>query len=109
MERDKVTADVAVDFDAKTVAYKTYATDIFALPFGVIMQPTMADVYRFFESRCFPKERRNCKQILEDIGLEEYVPLDIVRKTHGRQYEDYCWIRFEGEDLDYERDIKLRD
>ena len=109
MERDKKTADVEVDYASKTVNYKTYADDIYALPFGVNMQPNIADVNRFFESRCFPKERRNCKQLLEDLGLEEYIPLDIVRKTHGRQLEDYCWILFEGEELDYERDIKLRD
>ena len=109
MERDRVTAYVEVDYATKTVTYQPLTKDIYALPFGVKTQPNIADVGRFFESRCFPKERRNCKQLLEDLELEEYIPLDIVRKTHGRQLEDYCWIRFEGEELDYERDIKLRD
>ena len=109
MERDIVTATVEVDYAAKTVKYQPLTKDIYALPFGANMQPYIADVSRFFESRCFPKERRNCKQLLGDLGLEEYIPIDIVRKTHGRQLEDYCWIRFEGEELDYERDIKLRD
>jgi len=109
MVRDKVTADVEVDYAAKTVKYVPHTTDIYALPFGVRQNPNIADVSRFFESRCFPKEQRNCKQLLEDLGLEEYIPLDIVRKTHGRQLEDYCWIKFEGEELDYEKDIKLRD
>lgn len=109
MQRDKVTADVEVDYAAKTVKYKPHTMDVYVLPFGTRQNPTISDVSRFFESRCFPKERRNCKQLLEDLGLEEYIPLDIVRKTHGRQLEDYCWIKFEGEDLDYEKDIKLRD
>jgi len=109
MERNNVTADVEVDYHKKTVRYQPYSEDIYALPFGVNMKPNLADVGRFFESRCFPKERRNCRQLLDDLGLQEYIPLDIVRKTHGRQLEDYCWIRFEGEDLEYERDIKLRD
>ena len=108
MERDQVTADVEVDYITMTVKYKPYTDDVYALPFGVNLQPGIVDVSRFFESRCFPKERRNCKQLLEDLGLESYIPLDIVRKTHGRQLEDYCWIRFEGEVLDYEKDIKLR-
>jgi len=109
MERDQVTADVQVDYETKTVIYTPHTKDIYALPFGTRMNPTIADVSRFFQSRCFPKERRNCKQLLEDLGLEEYNPLEIVKKTHGRQLEDYCWIKFEGEKLDYNRDIKLRD
>ena len=109
MERNQVTADVEVDYAAKKVKYTPYTENVYALPFGVRKNPTITDVTRFFESRCFPKERRNCKQLLEDLGLEEYIPLDIVRKTHGRQLEDYCWIKFEGEELDYEKDIKLRD
>ena len=108
MERDKVTADVEVDYTSKTVSYRPYTTNIYALPFGIRQNPSIADVGRFFESRCFPRERRNCKQLLSDLGLEEYIPLDIVRKTYGRQLEDYCWVRFEGEDMSYE-DVKLRD
>ena len=109
MKRDQATADIQVDYTAKTVMYRPLTDDIYALPFGVNRNPSIADVNRFFESRCFPRERRNCKQLLEDLGLEEYIPLEIVRKTHGRQLEDYCWIKFDGEELDYERDIKLRD
>ena len=109
MEREIVTANVEVDYAVKNVKYQPLTKDIYALPFGVNMSPSIADVSRFFESRCFPKDRRNCKQLLEDLGIDDYVPLDIVRKTHGRQLEDYCWILFEGEELDYERDIKLRD
>ena len=109
MERDKVTADVEVDYAAKSVRCIPYTTNVYALPFGVRQDPTIADVSRFLESRCFPRERRNCRQLLLDLGLEEYIPLEIVRKTHGRQLEDYCWIKFEGEELDYEKDIKLRD
>lgn len=108
LERDQVTAEVEVDYAAKTVMVKSLTTNIYALPFGVRQNPTMADLNRFFESRCFPKERRNCRQLLEDLGLEDYIPLEIVRKTHGRQLEDYCWIRFDGEELSYE-DVKLRD
>ena len=109
LQRDKVNAEVELDESCKKIKYQTYTDNIYLLPFGANMEPTIADLSRFLESRCFPKERRNCTQLLDDLGLDEYIPLDIVRKTHGRQLEDYCWIRFEGEDLDYERDIKLRD
>ena len=109
MCRDVVSADVVVDRANRRVTCVNYTDDIMLRPFGVNDNPSMADVGDFFESRCFPRERRNCKQLLADLGLEEYVPISIVEKNHGRQLEDYCWIRFEGEDLEYERDIKLRD
>jgi hypothetical protein len=109
MCRDAVIADVVINRGERSVQCVNYTDDITLKPFGINTQPTLADVADFFESRCFPRERRNCKQILDDLGLEEYMPLCIVRKTYGRQLEDYCWIKFEGEDLDYERDIKLRD
>jgi len=109
MKHNQVTADVEVDFSAKKVVYQPHTDDIYALPFGVNKKPNVADVSRFFESRCFPQERANCKLLLRDLGLDEYIPLEIVKKTHGRQLEDYCWIKFEGEELDYESDIQLRD
>lgn len=109
MCRDAVVADVIVDREARSVSCINYTEDITLKPFGRRITPTMEDLADFFESRCFPRERRNCKQLLADLGLGEYMPLDIVQKTHGRQLEDHCWIKFEGEDLDYVRDIKLRD
>jgi len=107
MMKNQITADVEVDYETKKVKYTPHATNIYILPFGIQKKPTITDISRFFESRCFPRERRNCRQLLDDLGLDAYVPLDIVRKTHGRQLEDYCWIRFDGETLCYE-DVKLR-
>ena len=109
MHKDTVSADVVVDRRSRSITCVNYTDDITLRPFGRRTTPTMDDFLDFLESRCFPHERRNCGQILADLGLKDYVPLSIVEKTYGRQLEDYCWIRFEGEDLDYERDIKLRD
>lgn len=109
LKKDKVTADVTVDFSTKTVTCQTYTDDNLATPFGCIKEPTIEDFNHFLESRCFPEARFNAEELLADLGLEYYSPLNIVRKTHGRQLEDYCWIRFDGEELDYEKDIKLRD
>lgn len=47
--------------------------------------------------RCFPKERGNCQELLEAMGLKEYSPLDIVRQTHGVMVDDMYWIRFADE------------
>ena len=109
MCKNAVVADVIVNRQDKSVTCTNYTDDITLRPFGRRSAPTIEDFMRFLESRCFPRERRNCEQLLNDLGLDHYTPLGIVEKTHGRQLEDYCWIKFEGEDLDYERDIKLRD
>jgi len=109
MHKDTVLADVVFDRQNRSISCINYTDDITLRPFGRRAEPTPEDFLDFLESRCFPRERRNCKQLLADLDLTEYVPLSIVRKTHGRQLEDYCWIKFEGEELDYERDIKLRD
>ena len=110
MFRDEVMADVEVDYEKPfSIKVKNYTEDNLYKPFGIRDNPTMEDFDDFLVSRCFPKERRNCKQLLKDLGLINYSPYLIVRKTHGRQLEDYLWIKFEGETVDYEKDIKLRD
>jgi len=109
MHKNTVLADVVFDRQNRSISCVNYTDDITLRPFGRRAEPTPDDLLDFLESRCFPRERRNCEQLLADLGLTGYVPLSIAKKTHGRQLEDYCWIKFAGEELDYERDIKLRD
>ena len=47
--------------------------------------------------RCFEEERPDCRAKLNVLGLTEYNPLEIVKKTHGVSYNDYIWFRFPGE------------
>lgn len=109
MYKDKEMAYVKVDYANKTVEVINYTDNILFRPFGVNTNPTLEDLDKFLESRCFPKDRMNCKQLLKDLGLVNYSPLLIVMKTHGRQFEDYCWVKFKGEDVDYNRDVKIID
>lgn len=111
MERNEVMAHVIVNYTEHKVTVQNYTDDLFARPFGVNENPSIQDFEDFLETRCFPKTRRNCKQLLRDLDVPYYSPILIVQKTHGRQYEDFSWIRFKGEEgkVDYERDIKLRD
>lgn len=70
--------------------------------------PTIEEVYAWIEERCFPESRANKKELLEAMGLTLYEPLEIVKITHGLLHEDYNWILWEGEEINYE-DIKIRD
>ena len=64
---------------------------------------SIKELYKFFETRCFPKERANCKDLLKMLNLGYYNPYDIVHKTHGIMVHDRNWLKFEGEDLDYNK------
>lgn len=68
-----------------------YADKITRFEFGEIL-----------EDRCWDKHRADIDEILEMIGLDEYNPYEICKRTHGRMYQDNIWFRFPGEILTYE-------
>ena len=57
--------------------------------------------------RCWDPGRPDIKELLAACGLTKYIPLDIVRKTHGVSYNDFLWIKFPGENLKAE-DVLVR-
>ena len=61
-----------------------------------------------FRLRCFDEGRTDAIDKLKHLGLSEYNPREIVRRTHGVSYNDYLWFRFEGENLRAE-DVLVRD
>lgn len=107
MNKDDKVAEVFISADRKTVKVKQYTDNIWIKPFPM-EEPTLEDVADFLESRCFPRSRVNCQQLLEDLGLETYSPIGIVQKTYGRQFDDFIWLKFKGVEVKY-ADIKLRD
>ena len=62
---------------------------------------------RILELRCWDKQRSDITEILAHLGLKEYNPYEIVRKTHGVSYNDYIWFRFPGEKLT-SKDVLVR-
>ncbi|MCL2054182.1 MAG: hypothetical protein FWG90_07075 [Oscillospiraceae bacterium] len=109
MKQDEVMAVLFVDYKEGKVQVINYTDDIIGKPFGVNIAPDLTDFEEFLKERCFPEERYDKKLILRVLGLDYFEPLHIVRITHGRMVDDCYWIKFEGEDLQYERDIKFRD
>lgn len=61
---------------------------------------TSEEIFNMLSNRCFPKESSNCKEILRNLGLEEYDIYSIIRKTRGIMFNDFEWIRFK-DDLDF--------
>ena len=55
---------------------------------------SMTDLCDWFETRCFLRTREDVDFHLDAIGLTEYSPYNIVRKTNGALFEDTYWIRW---------------
>lgn len=107
MNKNVVCSHVEVNLRTREVYCEDFTNVVHHLVFA--KRPhTVENLNFFFETRCFPRGREDEKDILEFLGLRQYNPLDIVRKTHGVMYKDYNWIRFEGENIQWE-DVKIRD
>lgn len=100
LEHDRVIAKVKLHYMNQTVeVWQDDTVEPVFLPFPGKSKVLVSDVLDYFESRCVPRTRHHIDKILQSMGLQEYVPTDIVKKTHGVLYDDYVWIRFSGEEL----------
>lgn len=80
------------------VSIENFTDDIYSRAFGRKENVSWEDLKKFLESRCFPRNRTNAKEILTNMGLEEYDPFQIVKKTQGRMAEDDQWLKFVEDD-----------
>jgi hypothetical protein len=105
--REKHTADVVLSADRSTVSYKMYPHEFGEVPFE-FENPSVEQMDNFIVSRCVPKGRSLIGEYLEYLGLSEYNPYEIVKKTHGVMFEDFLWFKFPGESIEWD-DVKIRD
>lgn len=102
MWRDELIADVDVRetevyikrYIIHPVKQIFYADKISRFEFGDILK-----------SRCWDENRANLQKYLNAIGLDEFNPYLICRKTHGVMLQDSVWFRYEGENLSW-KDVK---
>jgi len=52
------------------------------------------------ELRCWDKNRVDIADCLNKIGLSQYNPYEICKRTHGITFADRIWFRYEGEMFD---------
>lgn len=83
---------IYVDYKTETVKIENKTDEILDTAFGVTESPTWEDYERFLEERCFPRSRDKMKLVLKDVGVPVYDPLQIIRKTEGRMYDDNLWL-----------------
>ena len=85
---------IDVNFLDRKVVIQNKTDDILHRAFGVIKDPTWNDFENFLRDRCFPQTRGKCKELLQEMGLTDYDPLQIAEKTKGRLADDEMWLRF---------------
>lgn len=85
---------IDVDFLNERVTIKNRTDDILHRAFGVVENPTWQQFQGFLEDRCFPKTRGNMKNVLRELNLDSYDPLQIVERTRGRTADDNLWLKF---------------
>lgn len=61
----------------------------------------------FLATRVFDRERPDARELLDLLEIEEYDPYEIVKKTHGMLIQDFTWIRFPNERIEW-NDIAIR-
>ena len=83
-----------IEVKGNSVKFENFTDDPILCPFGVRKSATIKDVEEFLESRCFPRQRANAKQLLHSIGLDVYDPLAICRITNGFMQNSTLRIEF---------------
>ena len=86
---------IIADFTDETLSVENTTGHIVKTAFGKNEVPTWEDLQNFLEERCVPRSRSGIREYLETIGVEEYNPLEIIKKTGGRMAEDNQWIKLE--------------
>lgn len=90
--KDTLCSSILADYTDKQVKIENYINDKFHTAFGVNENPSWEDYLSFLEDRCVPRKRAGLRQYLDALGVDEYEPLEIIRKAKGRMAEDNQWI-----------------
>ncbi len=101
---DEKTADVT--FTNSMALIKRYSQH----PVKQIFAKDEIPLFEFGEilkTRCWDEHRDNLEKYLHKLGLSDYNPYEICRKTHGVMCQDKVWFKYEGESLTWD-DVKWK-
>ena len=105
MWQDEEVATVLLSQDKKKIHFQRYVYGI-KQPFnGDIL--TVERFYRFLKDRCYEDGRGDLQEILEMAGLSSNNPYEWVKISHGVTWEDFWWVKFEGEEITWD-DVRVR-
>ncbi|MBQ8195858.1 MAG: hypothetical protein IJZ47_10900, partial [Oscillospiraceae bacterium] len=70
---------------------------------------SLSDIHYLFSCRVFQDRTPYTAHMLKCVGLEKYNVYEIITRTHGIIPYDNYWIRFDGEQLNFEQATELFD
>lgn len=94
-DRDTLCTTIYADFTEETLTVENYAADPVKTAFGNNALPNWTDFETFLEERCVPRQRAGLRKYLEELGVDQYDPIAIIKKTAGRMAEDHQWLSME--------------
>ncbi len=89
---DTLCTTIVADFTDHTLCAENHTKQLVKTAFGKNRLPEWADLMAFLEERCVPRQREGIREYLDALGLDEYDPWEIVKRTQGRMAEDEQWI-----------------
>ena len=92
---EELCTTIIADSAERVLCIENHTERVIKTAFGNNAVPTWEDLQHFLEERCIPRARAGLREYLETIGVEEYDPIEIIKKTEGRMAEDEQWIRIE--------------
>jgi len=84
---------IAADFSDETLAFENYVDNNIKTAFGKNENPTWTDFENFLADRCVPESRAGIQHYINALGIDEYDPIEIIKKTQGRMAEDSQWLK----------------
>lgn len=104
--KEQHTADIIINGD-KTVEYFKLTNEPMKAPFA-FNYPTYEQVMNFIKTRCVTQARDNIAEYLESLGLEQYDPIEIIKKTHGAMAHDFMWFKIDNEEITW-KEVAIRE
>ena len=99
--KDELTAVVSINgFD---VTIEKYTDDIAKQFFFAYEHMDIIKLSEMLETRCWERERADIQELLSKIGLNEYDPIEIVKRTFGVSYNDSIWFKFSESNISWKK------
>lgn len=86
---------IVADYTAETVKFENFTDSLINTAFGLKTNISWQDYNDFLKDRCIPESREGLKYYLNSIKVDEFNPLEIIKKTKGKMAEDNQWLDVE--------------
>lgn len=92
-DKKELCSVIYADQTSHEVTVRNYTDFYIKTALGKGENPSWEDLEIFLEERCVPRTRAGLQYFLEELGLYEYDPWEIVKRTEGRMAEDHQWLK----------------